>query len=54
MGTMVAGWDKKGPSLYYIDDSGTRLKGHLFACGSGSTFAYGVLDTYYKHDLNLE
>jgi len=27
MGTMIAGWDKKGPQLYYIDNDGTRLKG---------------------------
>lgn len=54
MGTMVAGWDKKGPQLYYIDNDGTRLKGNLFSCGSGSTFAYGVLDTYYNYNLSIE
>jgi len=52
MGTMIAGWDKAtGPSLYYIDDDGTRLKGNLFSVGSGSTYAYGVLDTGYRKDL---
>jgi 20S proteasome subunit beta 5 len=25
----------------------------LFYSGSGSTFAYGVLDTHYKYDLSL-
>jgi 20S proteasome alpha/beta subunit len=25
MGTMVAGWDKNGPGLYYVDDDATRL-----------------------------
>jgi len=45
MGTMVAGWDKTGPQLYYCDDDGTRLHGNLFSVGSGSTYAYGVLDT---------
>jgi len=54
MGTMVAGWDKKGAQLYYIDNDGTRLTGNLFSCGSGSTFAYGVLDTYYHYNLSLE
>ena len=24
MGTMIAGWDEKGPQLYYVDDDGTR------------------------------
>jgi len=44
MGTMIAGWDKTGPHLWYIDSDGTRIKGNSFAVGSGSTFAYGVLD----------
>ena len=35
---------KQGPALFYVDDSGQRLKGDLFSVGSGSTFAYGVLD----------
>lgn len=46
---MVAGWDEKtGPALYYIDDDGTRLKGDRFSVGSGSTYAYGVLDNEYR------
>jgi 20S proteasome subunit beta 5 len=53
-GTMIAGWDVKGPHLYYIDDDGTRLKGDRFSVGSGSTYAYGVLDTYYKKDLTRD
>lgn len=53
-GTMVAGWDKKGPSLYMVDDQGDRHKGLRFSVGSGSTFAYGVLDTGYKWDLSVE
>jgi len=53
-GTMIAGWDKKGPSLYMVDDQGDRYKGQRFSVGSGSTFAYGVLDTHYKFDLSVE
>merc|ERR1712157_302643 len=34
-GTMVAGWDKKGPSLYMVDDQGERYKGQRFSVGSG-------------------
>jgi len=45
MGTMFTGSDKTGASLYYIDNDATRLRGNLFAVGSGGTFAYGVLDT---------
>eukprot|EP00932_Pfiesteria_piscicida_P015660 SRR837773.282.p3 GENE.SRR837773.282~~SRR837773.282.p3 ORF type:complete len:128 (+),score=52.52 SRR837773.282:51-386(+) len=51
---MVAGWDKKGPSLYMVDDQGERFKGQKFSVGSGSPFAYGVLDSGYRHDLSVE
>lgn len=54
MGTMIAGWDENlGPALYYIDDDGTRLKGDRFSVGSGSTYAYGVLDSEYRKDLTI-
>jgi len=48
MGTMICGWDKTGPQIYYVDSDGQRLGGPLFSVGSGSTFAYGVLDTGYR------
>ncbi|KAI8800444.1 proteasome component PRE2 [Cladochytrium replicatum] len=53
MGTMITGWDKSGPGLYYVDSDGQRLKGNLFSVGSGSTFAYGVLDSGYDYDLSV-
>jgi len=54
VGTMIAGWDKTGPQLYYVDSDGTRLHGSVFSVGSGSTFAYGVLDSGYKRDLTVD
>lgn len=54
MGTMVTGWDKTGPRLFYVDSDGSRLEGDLFAVGSGSTYAYGILDSGYRHDLNIQ
>jgi len=53
-GTMVAGWDKTGPHLYSVNDDGDRFEGDVFSVGSGSTYAYGVLDSGYKWDLNLD
>jgi 20S proteasome subunit beta 5 len=54
-GTMCAGvTPQEGPALYYIDSDGTRLAGNLFCVGSGQTFAYGVLDTEYKYELEDE
>jgi 20S proteasome subunit beta 5 len=43
MGTMVCGWDKTGPTIFYVDSDGLRVKGDAFCVGSGSTFAYGNL-----------
>jgi len=54
MGTMICGWDKKGPGLYYVDSDGTRMTNELFSVGSGSTYAYGVLDSGVKWDLSVE
>lgn len=50
----MAGWDKRGPSLYYVDSDGTRTQGKVFSVGSGSVFAYGVLDSDYREDLTDE
>lgn len=45
---MVAGWDNTGPGLYYVDSDGQRTKGERFSVGSGSLYAYGILDQGYK------
>ncbi|KAK3698597.1 hypothetical protein QZH41_014580 [Actinostola sp. cb2023] len=54
MGTMICGWDKKGPGLYYVDSDGTRLSNNMFSVGSGATYAYGVLDSGYRYDMSPE
>ena len=51
---MVTGWDKTGPQLYYVDSDGQRLHGDMFCVGSGSTYAYGVMDAGYRKDLTVE
>jgi len=45
MGSMIAGHDKRGACLYFVDSEGVRVKGKLFTCGSGSLNAYGILDS---------
>lgn len=37
-----------------MDSEGNRIKGDLFSVGSGSMFAYGILDSYYKWDMTME
>ena len=44
----------QGPGLYYVDSDGSRLTHHMFSVGSGSTYAYGVLDSGYSYDLSVE
>nr|KAF6502137.1 proteasome 20S subunit beta 5 [Molossus molossus] len=34
MGTMICGWDKRGPGLYYVDSEGNRISGVTFSVGS--------------------
>ncbi|XP_077580941.1 proteasome subunit beta type-5-like [Stigmatopora nigra] len=54
MGTMVCGWDKRGPGLYYVNSEGSRVCGDLFAVGSGMSYAYGVVDSGLRHDMSVE
>ena len=54
VGTMIMGFDhmigeEKG-TIYYVDNTGLRVKGDLFAVGSGSTFAISILDTIPKKE----
>jgi len=44
----------QGPGLYYVDSDGTRLTNNMFSVGSGSPYAYGVLDSGYKWDLSSQ
>jgi 20S proteasome subunit beta 5 len=52
--SMICGYDQTGPHIFYVGDDGTRIPGKRFSVGSGSTFAYGVLDTSYREDLTKE
>ncbi|PWA96575.1 hypothetical protein CTI12_AA039040 [Artemisia annua] len=44
----------KGPGLYYVDSEGGRLKVTKFYVGSGSPYAYGVLDSGYRYDMTVD
>lgn len=55
LGVMISGWDhNKGPKIYMVDNDGRRTPGKLFSVGSGSVYAYGVLDKGYRYDLSDE
>lgn len=40
--------------MYYVDSDGSRLTNKLFSVGSGSPYAYGVLDSGHRDDLSVE
>lgn len=51
---MVAGYDKRGYSIFSVNSEGERLQQKLCSVGSGSLSAYGVLDTYYQPKMTDE
>ncbi|XP_001360388.3 proteasome subunit beta type-5 [Drosophila pseudoobscura] len=51
MGMMLAGYDDEGPKLIYVDSEGMRCHGNVFAVGSGSPYALGVLDTGHRFTM---
>jgi 20S proteasome subunit beta 5 len=53
VGTMIMGIDPddEKPRIYYVDNSGVRIAGDVFAVGSGATFALGILDTERQPDM---
>ncbi|XP_028818676.1 proteasome subunit beta type-11b [Denticeps clupeoides] len=55
----LCGWDRgdptaSGPRLVYVCSDGTRLSGKLFSVGSGSPYAYSVLDGDVRWDLTVD
>lgn len=55
LGMMMMGYDNGEPTLYYVDDEGSRMKAGKerpkFSVGSGSTYAYGVIDNNWRWDM---
>ncbi|XP_001379947.1 proteasome subunit beta type-11 [Monodelphis domestica] len=52
--TALCGWDQAGPALFYVYSDGTLLSGDVFSVGSGSPYAYGVMDRGYRYDMTIE
>ena len=50
---IIAGYDFRGPQIYSLDPLGAiDEKDKFYATGSGSPFAYGVLEAEYKENLS--
>lgn len=57
----LCGWDQEGatspnsgPKVIYVCSDGARLQGEVFSVGSGSPYAYGVLDGGLRWSLSKE
>ncbi len=47
---LLGGWDKDGGHIYSLDAAGGSIPDKYCATGSGSPYAYGVLEDNYKDD----
>ncbi len=52
--TILAGIDKNGAKLYTLDPSGSYIEDTCTSTGSGSPYAFGVLEDRYNEDLTVE
>uniref|UniRef100_A0A8B9J8F3 Proteasome subunit beta n=1 Tax=Astyanax mexicanus TaxID=7994 RepID=A0A8B9J8F3_ASTMX len=48
----LCGWD--GDELFYVCSDGCRLQGELFSVGSGSPYAYSILDGRIQWGLSVD
>ncbi|WMW24807.1 archaeal proteasome endopeptidase complex subunit beta [Methanolobus sediminis] len=52
---LVGGYDKTGPSIYSLDALGGSIEEtKAVSTGSGSPFAYGVLEDRYRENMSTE
>ncbi|XP_037945442.1 proteasome subunit beta type-5-like [Teleopsis dalmanni] len=51
LAVLIAGYDRTGPSLYYVDTHGVCEKGNMMAVGGGSAFAFATLDTNFFWEM---
>lgn len=50
---ILGGVDAKGGHVFSIDPAGGSIEDRYVSVGSGSTFAYGVLEEAYSRDLSI-
>lgn len=52
--TILAGVDRKGAKLFSLDPSGSYIEEKCTSTGSGSPYAFGVLEDRYNEELDIE
>ena len=53
VGLIVGGHDSEGGHVYSLDAAGGSIPDNYISVGSGSPYAYGVLEDHFKKDLSL-
>lgn len=51
---IIGGYDETGPHVYNLDPYGSMLEEKMVSTGSGSPYAYGVLEAQFKEDSSVE
>ena len=54
MQSIVGGFDETGPHIFNLDPFGSLLEDKMISTGSGSPFAYGVLEAMYKEEKSIK
>ncbi|NYT12493.1 MAG: archaeal proteasome endopeptidase complex subunit beta [Methanomassiliicoccales archaeon] len=54
VGLIMGGVDATGGHVYGVDAAGGSIRDNYVTVGSGSLFAYGVLEDHYKKDITLD
>ncbi len=52
VGIIMGGIDEQGGHVYGLDAAGGSIRDDYVTVGSGSLFAYGVLEDHYKKDIS--
>ena len=54
MQALVGGFDETGPHVFNLDPYGSLMEEKMVSTGSGSPFAYGVLEAEFKEDSSVQ
>ena len=54
MQALVGGFDETGPHVFNLDPYGSLTEEKMVSTGSGSPFAYGVLESQYREDSAVD
>jgi len=54
MQALVGGFDETGPHVYNLDPYGSLIEEKMVSTGSGSPFAYGVLEAEFSEDSSVQ